>query len=412
MFFGKPDKAIEYLQSKKPQTSFDYDEIMHETHNKVFTIAKLNDLNLLKDIQNSLIEALKNGDKFETWKKQITPKLKAKGWFGDKVEVVNPKTGEVKNIKIGTSRLKKVFETNMRIAKAQAVWENILQSNKEYVRWISLLHGNRRKEHLALHGMILRRDDPFWINNRPPCGYGCKCSIQGVSESELKLYGWKLSKQTPADLADKNFNYNKNLGVEKLEKLYKEKISQISQNFIKLEALSLATKTKENAQSSQREKELYIWQKSLDDMVDEVIIKENQKYPINFIQVGKIDKTTKEFLEKLNKKDLEDLYFTLSKNNLLHASPKRKASYNQALSADEIKQIVKVLDEAKEVYWDTKEESLVYFFDDLKNSKKVNKIIIRPDYKLKKFGKTNALITLGKVDKDTKESSKEYEKIK
>ncbi|WP_215445651.1 phage head morphogenesis protein, partial [Campylobacter coli] len=377
-----------------------------------FTIAKLNDLNLLKDIQNSLIEALKNGDKFETWKKQITPKLKAKGWFGDEVEVINPKTGEVKNIKVGTSRLKKVFETNMRIAKAQAQWENILQSNKEYVRWVSLLHGNRRKEHLALHGMILRVDDPFWINNRPPCGYGCKCSIQGVSESELKLYDWKLSKQTPADLADKNFNYDKNLGVEKLEKLYKEKISQISQNFIKLEALSLSTKTKENTQSFQREKELYTWQKSLDDMVDEVIVKDNQKYPINFIQVGKMDKSTKEFLEKLNKKDLEDLYFTLSKNNLLHASPKRKASYNQALSADEIKQIVKVLDEAKEVYWDTKEESLVYFFDDLKNSKKVNKIIIRPDYKLKKFGKTNALITLGKVDKDTKESSKEYEKIK
>ncbi|EPM8255336.1 phage minor head protein [Campylobacter coli] len=412
MFFGKPNKAIEYLQSKKPQTSFDYDEIMHETHNKVFTIAKLNDLNLLKDIQNSLIEALKNGDKFETWKKQITPKLKAKGWFGDEVEVINPKTGEVKNIKVGTSRLKKVFETNMRIAKAQAQWENILQSNKEYVRWVSLLHGNRRKEHLALHGMILRVDDPFWINNRPPCGYGCKCSIQGVSESELKLYDWKLSKQTPADLADKNFNYDKNLGVEKLEKLYKEKISQVIQNFIKLEALSLSTKTKENTQSFQREKELYTWQKSLDDMVDEVIVKDNQKYPINFIQVGKMDKSTKEFLEKLNKKDLEDLYFTLSKNNLLHASPKRKASYNQALSADEIKQIVKVLDEAKEVYWDTKEESLVYFFDDLKNSKKVNKIIIRPDYKLKKFGKTNALITLGKVDKDTKESSKEYEKIK
>ncbi|KQI10438.1 phage head morphogenesis protein [Campylobacter coli] len=412
MFFGKPNKAIEYLQSKKPQTSFDYDEIMHETHNKVFTIAKLNDLNLLKDIQNSLIEALKNGDKFETWKKQITPKLKAKGWFGDEVEVINPKTGEVKNIKVGTSRLKKVFETNMRIAKAQAQWENILQSNKEYVRWVSLLHGNRRKEHLALHGMILRVDDPFWINNRPPCGYGCKCSIQGVSESELKLYDWKLSKQTPADLADKNFNYDKNLGVEKLEKLYKEKISQVTQNFIKLEALSLSTKTKENTQSFQREKELYTWQKSLDDMVDEVIVKDNQKYPINFIQVGKMDKSTKEFLEKLNKKDLEDLYFTLSKNNLLHASPKRKASYNQALSADEIKQIVKVLDEAKEVYWDTKEESLVYFFDDLKNSKKVNKIIIRPDYKLKKFGKTNALITLGKVDKDTKESSKEYEKIK
>ncbi|EAK0373056.1 hypothetical protein YO71_03670 [Campylobacter jejuni] len=411
MFFGKPNKAIEYLQSKKPQTSFDYDEIMHETHNKVFTIAKLNDLNLLKDIQNSLIEALKNGDKFETWKKQITPKLKAKGWFGDEVEVINPKTGEVKNIKVGTSRLKKVFETNMRIAKAQAQWENILQSNKEYVRWVSLLHGNRRKEHLALHGMILRVDDPFWINNRPPCGYGCKCSIQGVSESELKLYDWKLSKQTPADLADKNFNYDKNLGVEKLEKLYKEKISQVTQNFIKLEALSLATKTKENAQSFQREKELYTWQKSLDDMVDEVIIKENQKYPINFIQVGKMDKSTKEFLEKLNKKDLEDLYFALSKNNLLHASPKRKASYNQALSVDEIKQIVKVLDEAKEVYWDNANNSLLYFFKDKKDASRINKIVITPDYKLKKFGKTNAIVTLGKVEAINKDN-KTYIKIR
>ncbi len=146
-------------------------------------------------------------------------------------------------------------------------------------------------------------------------------------------------------------------------------------------------------------------------MVDEIIIKENQKYPVNFIQVGKIDKTTKTFLEKLTKKDLEDLYFTLSKNNLLHASPKRKANYNQALSVDEIKQIVKVLDEAKEVYWDKKEKSLIYFFDDLRNSKKVNKIIIRPDYQLKKFGKTNAVITLGKVDKDRK-SLKHLEKIK
>ncbi len=127
-----------------------------------------------------------------------------------------------------------------------------------------------------------------------------------------------------------------------------------------------------------KEKRTLYLAKSLDDMVDEVIIKDNQKYPINFIQVGKMDKTTKEFLEKLNKKDLEDLYFTLSKNNLLHASPKRKASYNQALSADEIKQIVKVLDEAKEVYWDNANNSLLYFFEDKKDASRINKIVSLP----------------------------------
>ncbi|EGF1229271.1 hypothetical protein IB030_000788 [Campylobacter jejuni] len=412
MFFGEPSEAISYIKNKNPQVSFDYDEIAYQTHNKVFTIAKLNDLNLLKDIQNSLIQALKNGDKFETWQEGIIPKLKSKGWFGDKVEVVNPKTGEIENIKVGASRLKKIFETNMRIAKAQSSWENILKSNKEYVRWVSLLHGNRRKEHLALHGMILAKDDPFWVNNRPPCGYGCKCTLQAVSKSELKLYNWSVSENAPSNIADKNFNYDKNLGVEKLEKLYKERVLELSKNFIKIGAISQANNLNQNSLNFQKNKELYVWQKSLDEMVDEIIIKENQKYPINFIQVGKIDKTTKTFLEKLTKKDLEDLYFTLSKNNLLHASPKRKANYNQALSVDEIKQIVKVLNEAKEVYWDKKEKSLIYFFDDLRNSKKVNKIIIRPDYQLKKFGKTNAVITLGKVDKATKESSKEYEKIK
>ncbi|PZT47113.1 hypothetical protein B6S12_10805, partial [Helicobacter valdiviensis] len=74
----------------------------------------------------------------------------------------------------------------------------------------------------------------------------------------------------------------------------------------------------------------------------------------------------------------------------------------QGLRVEEIKEIVKVLEEAKEVYWDSANNSLLYFFEDKKDSSKVNKIIIRPDYNLKKFGKTNAIITLGKVDKDRK----------
>ena len=70
--------------------------------------------------------------------------------------------------------------------------------------------------------------------------------------------------------------------------------------------------------------------------------------------------------------------------------------------------MLKRKDENQEI---NKEESLVYFFDDLKDNQKVNKIIIRPDFKLKKFGKTNAVITLGKVDKDRK-GFKHLEKIR
>lgn len=403
-FFSEPTKAVEYLKNKKPQVSFDYDELSHSTHKKVFTIAKLMDESLLKDMQDTLVNAIKNGDKFSTWSKIAEEKLKAKGWWGSK-EVINTKTGEVKKTHFNSARLKKIFEENSRKAKAKAIYENQMKSTKPYLKYCTKQDALVRDKHRAFNGIVLPKDDPFWDTHYPHVSmhdYGCRCYVLALGENEVK--GLK----TPPSSA-KESNFNGLNDEELLDELYKQKNTEVIQNFIKLDMLSAAAKKEKEVKSFNYEKELYTWQKSLDDMVDEVIIKENQKYPINFIQVGKMDKTTKEFLEKLNKKDLEDLYFTLSKNNLLHASPKRKASYNQALSVDEIKQIVKVLDEAKEVYWDKKEESLVYFFDDIKNSKKVNKIIIRVDYKLKKFGKTNAVITLGKVEEDNK---KQQELIK
>ncbi|EOH2555818.1 phage head morphogenesis protein, partial [Campylobacter jejuni] len=41
----------------------------------------------------------------------------------------------------------------------------------------------------------------------------------------------------------------------------------------------------------------------------------------------------------------------------------------------------------------------------------INKIVITPDYKLKKFGKTNAIVTLGKVEAINKDN-KTYIKIR
>lgn len=96
-FFSEPTKAVDFLKNKKSELSFDYDELSHSIHKKVFTIAKLMDESLLKDMQDTLVSAIKNGDKFSTWSKIAEEKLKAKGWWGSK-EVINPKTGEVKKL--------------------------------------------------------------------------------------------------------------------------------------------------------------------------------------------------------------------------------------------------------------------------------------------------------------------------
>ena len=52
------------------------------------------------------------------------------------------------------------------------------------------------------------------------------------------------------------------------------------------------------------------------------------------------------------------------------------------------------------MYWD--KDSLIYFFEDKEDKTKMNKIIVTPNYKIKRFGKTNAIVTLGKVNTEDK----------
>ena len=101
----------------------------------------------------------------------------------------------------------------------------------------------------------------------------------------------------------------------------------------------------------------------------------------------------------------------LEKNRLLHASPKRKKAYGHALRIEEFKQVVDVLEEQKEVYVDTDKKNIVFVFDDVEDDEKINKIVVEFEYKVKKFGKINAVVTMGKVGR-TKIKDKKYKKIK
>ncbi|WP_158005768.1 hypothetical protein [Campylobacter pinnipediorum] len=50
-FWEESSEVVNYLSSKKEELHFDYDEIMHDTHKRVFTVAKITRVDLLKDIK-------------------------------------------------------------------------------------------------------------------------------------------------------------------------------------------------------------------------------------------------------------------------------------------------------------------------------------------------------------------------
>ena len=213
-----PEKNIEFLKQKKPKLSFNYDEMMHEAHLRAFTIAKVTKLDLLSDIQDSLIKAQKEGKSFESWKKDIKPILAKKGWLGV-VDVTNEKTGEVKTINVNNTRLKRIYNTNMRTANAQgrARAQYALEGDI-YLRYVALQDGLTRPSHLRMNGITLHRDDPFWNTNYPPNGWNCRCVVRAYSKSECEAQGFEISKTPPLPIASADWSYDKR-GLNKDESL-------------------------------------------------------------------------------------------------------------------------------------------------------------------------------------------------
>ena len=312
------------------------------------------------------------------------------------MEVTNEKTGEIKTINVNNTRLKRIYNTNMRTANAQGrAKAQYALEGEIYLRYIALQDGLTRPSHLRMHGITLHRDDPFWERNYPPNGWNCRCVVRAYSKSECERQGFEISKTPPLPIASKDWSYDKR-GLEKDNSLNTILDSKLKK-FAKENNKRVFVESLKNIPNAALKK---TWETSLNAMIDEVLVKGNQSYPAAYVQIGKISPKIQSFLEKTLGSTLEDLYLILPKNNLLHASPKRKAIYNQALRVEEFREIVNVLEEEKEVYWD--KDSLIYFFEDKEDKTKMNKIIVTPNYKIKRFGKTNAIVTLGKVNTEDK----------
>lgn len=392
-FFEEPTAVYEYLKSKKPEIHFDYDEIMHDAHKKAFTVAKMMNLDLLKDTQASLTKAFKEGVGFDEWKKSVKPMLAKKGWLGN-IKVKDPKTGEEKEIYVGNRRLRTIFNTNMRTSYAKARYESQMQSLGEYFRYTAVLDSRTREAHRKLHGKTLPKTDKFWDTNYPPNGWGCRCKVQVLTEAECVARG--IVPLTDGSFlpqaAEKDFRYNPGK-VDKTNEILKDKQNKA------LDAITstLAKKNlKQSLDSFEHERDIYVWQKSLDDMVGVVVggkIIKDKIYQV--AQVGELKQSIKKNLKII---DIEPKASSIAvyQNTISHITRDSKPKGKEP-NIDEIKAVVGVFDEAKRVFYDKKDNVLLYFYNSLQNDNMVNYAVIRLDYTLKKFKTDNFIATITRI---------------
>lgn len=184
-----PREAIAALLSRgaRLDPSFSWLDVWQEEHARAFTVAKSAGYDILADIHAALVKALEEGRTLRDFAKDLRPILEDKGWWGRK-EATDPLTGERRPVRLGSSRrLQTIFETNMRVSYAAGHWARFERhkATRPFLRYVAILDERTRPHHRRMHNLVLPVDHPFWNEWAPPNGWGCRCTLQQLSQRDV-----------------------------------------------------------------------------------------------------------------------------------------------------------------------------------------------------------------------------------
>jgi SPP1 gp7 family putative phage head morphogenesis protein len=191
-----PKEALEYFRKKKLAPDLDLAEVWGEEHDLAFTVAGVADEDLLAELQRAIDKAIEKGVTFREFANQLDEVLVTLGWA--RPDKASP-----------PRRLKTVYETNMRVARAAGQWDRITRTAENGRAYLEYSLGpavHHRPEHEAWAGTVLRYDDAWWSSHFPPNGYGCKCRVRQISDREAERKG--ISEAAPAGEPDPGWERN------------------------------------------------------------------------------------------------------------------------------------------------------------------------------------------------------------
>lgn len=194
-----PKEALEFFRGKGYATGFAWQDVWQQEHDAAFTVAKMMNLDLLRDTRAAVDKALAEGQTFEQFREGIESRLVQAGWWG-KAEMADPLTGEIKTVQLGSPRrLRTIFRTNLQTAYAAGHTAQIEATKAEapYLMYDAVDDDLTREEHAAWDGLVLPADDPWWDTHTPPNGWNCRCGVVQLSAAQVREMGLELAEKAP-----------------------------------------------------------------------------------------------------------------------------------------------------------------------------------------------------------------------
>ena len=196
-FKSPPQDAIRYLEQKFPKASWAYTDLLDNAHDRAFVVAKMVDVDLATTVQRSIIDAMKTGQGYKAWAKDIDKVLAKSGWYDGQINV--DAQGNAKKVATGGQhRLETIYRTNVAAAyeagRQQVIFNDRDDDPFGYVMYSAIMDNRTRPTHKALHGKVMEKSDPAWSSISPPNGYNCRCTIVELTQGQIDRYGYKVSK--------------------------------------------------------------------------------------------------------------------------------------------------------------------------------------------------------------------------
>ena len=186
-----PREALDYFRGRALWPGFSFRDVWHYEHAYVFTVAKAMEMDLLADIRAEIDKALAEGRTLRQFRKDLTPILRRRGWWGKK-EMKDPLTGKVVSAQLGSPRrLRTIYRSNLRAAGAAGQWDRAQRTKKTHPYFLYELGPGKkhRDRHAVWAGTLLPVDDPWWDDHFPPNGWDCRCRVRPVSRAEAERRG-------------------------------------------------------------------------------------------------------------------------------------------------------------------------------------------------------------------------------
>ena len=162
-------------------------------HDVAFVVAGAAKMELVDDLRTAVDASIADGETLRDFRARFDEIMEKHGW---RYRARGRTDRERRDW-----RTRVIWETNRRTSYAAGRRAQMLAAAETRPYW-RYRHSHAsvepRLDHVAWDGLVLAHDDPWWATHYPPNGWGCKCWVETLSESDLERAG-KSGPDAPPD---------------------------------------------------------------------------------------------------------------------------------------------------------------------------------------------------------------------